>query len=596
MRNHFKAVWTEDRLLRAAGVWPFGAFCASIARFGHNYKEMNELSKESVNWLTVGDDAAGQRVDNFLTRDPQGGSEEPHLPDPAQRRGPREQGAGRPRCAAGARGRRARAAGADRGARGRLVRSRPAPARPSRCRSCTRTTRSLSSTSRPDWRSTAAAGSRPGSSSRCARRGRTRASSNSSTGSTATRRARCCSRRSARRSSRCTNSCARRRSTSGTSCWCADAGATRSAASGSRSRSSRRAKASGACAWRTTARRTRRRSSAACGVWPDHDPPLALLEAELLTGRTHQIRVHLAHLGFPLAGDDKYGDFAWNKALAKEGLKRMFLHARQLTFTHPADRRADDARGAAARRTSPRSSSSLGRRDGGARACLTRAARRFRLHRVRLGRHAVRFDGDHRRRDPGRVPRPGRAGPGRRHGALRDRARTRPMRCGVVAPGLPAHRYGEMTAHYRRHYLAREDNIPLFAGADRMLADLDAAGYLLAVATGKSRAGLDRVLAQNALDDALPRDALRGRGVSEAASGHAAAPHGAARRRARADADDRRHDARPRTRAQCRHRGAWRSRTARTGPRDWRDWHRSRPCIRSRSSRRGSRRTGEFGV
>jgi len=68
-----------------------------------------------------------------------------------------------------------------------------------------------------------------------------------------------------------------------------------------------------------------------------------------------------------------------------------------------------------------------------------------------------------------------------------------------VAPGLPAHRYGEMTAHYRRHYVAREDDIPLFAGADRMLAELDAAGYLLAVATGKSRAGLSRVLAQNAL-------------------------------------------------------------------------------------------------
>ncbi len=71
-------------------------------------------------------------------------------------------------------------------------------------------------------------------------------------------------------------------------------------------------------------------------AWPDRDPPLALLEAELATGRTHQIRVHLAHLGFPLAGDDKYGDFAWNKALAKEGLKRMFLHAYALAFTHPA--------------------------------------------------------------------------------------------------------------------------------------------------------------------------------------------------------------------------------------------------------------------
>ncbi len=70
-------------------------------------------------------------------------------------------------------------------------------------------------------------------------------------------------------------------------------------------------------------------------VWPRHEPPLALLEAELHTGRTHQIRVHLTHLGFPLAGDDKYGDFAWNRELAKAGLKRMFLHAASLTLAHP---------------------------------------------------------------------------------------------------------------------------------------------------------------------------------------------------------------------------------------------------------------------
>jgi len=70
-------------------------------------------------------------------------------------------------------------------------------------------------------------------------------------------------------------------------------------------------------------------------IWPLHDPPLALLEAELLTGRTHQIRVHLAHLGFPIAGDDKYGDFAWNRTLAKAGLKRLFLHAWKLQFAHP---------------------------------------------------------------------------------------------------------------------------------------------------------------------------------------------------------------------------------------------------------------------
>lgn len=61
----------------------------------------------------------------------------------------------------------------------------------------------------------------------------------------------------------------------------------------------------------------------------------SLLEAELKTGRTHQIRVHLAHLGYPIAGDDKYGDFALNKRLARAGLKRMFLHACKAVFAHP---------------------------------------------------------------------------------------------------------------------------------------------------------------------------------------------------------------------------------------------------------------------
>lgn len=70
-------------------------------------------------------------------------------------------------------------------------------------------------------------------------------------------------------------------------------------------------------------------------TWPAHEPPLALLEAELKTGRTHQIRVHLAHIGFALAGDEKYGDFAWNKVLHAAGLRRMFLHAHRLTLRHP---------------------------------------------------------------------------------------------------------------------------------------------------------------------------------------------------------------------------------------------------------------------
>ena len=67
----------------------------------------------------------------------------------------------------------------------------------------------------------------------------------------------------------------------------------------------------------------------------------SLLEAELITGRTHQIRVHLSHLGFPIVGDSKYGDFQLNKELNKTSgkgpkLKRMFLHASLAIVTHPA--------------------------------------------------------------------------------------------------------------------------------------------------------------------------------------------------------------------------------------------------------------------
>jgi len=61
----------------------------------------------------------------------------------------------------------------------------------------------------------------------------------------------------------------------------------------------------------------------------------SLLEVTIKTGRTHQIRVHLASEGMPIAGDDKYGDFELNKALQKHGLKRMFLHAWRLQFKHP---------------------------------------------------------------------------------------------------------------------------------------------------------------------------------------------------------------------------------------------------------------------
>ncbi|MHB0889034.1 23S rRNA pseudouridine(955/2504/2580) synthase RluC [Acidithiobacillus sp.] len=60
-----------------------------------------------------------------------------------------------------------------------------------------------------------------------------------------------------------------------------------------------------------------------------------LLRAELDTGRTHQIRVHLQAIGHPVAGDDKYGDAAFNRDLQGLGLKRLFLHAAHVTFRHP---------------------------------------------------------------------------------------------------------------------------------------------------------------------------------------------------------------------------------------------------------------------
>jgi 23S rRNA pseudouridine955/2504/2580 synthase len=72
----------------------------------------------------------------------------------------------------------------------------------------------------------------------------------------------------------------------------------------------------------------------------------SLLEADLKTGRTHQIRVHLSHLGFPIVGDDKYGDFELNRQIARGTLSsnvprlaRMFLHAGAVDFKHPVTSR-----------------------------------------------------------------------------------------------------------------------------------------------------------------------------------------------------------------------------------------------------------------
>lgn len=65
-----------------------------------------------------------------------------------------------------------------------------------------------------------------------------------------------------------------------------------------------------------------------------------LMEITLETGRTHQIRVHAASLRHPLGGDEKYGDSVFNKELRRLGLRRLFLHARQLIFTLPGETKA----------------------------------------------------------------------------------------------------------------------------------------------------------------------------------------------------------------------------------------------------------------
>ena len=72
----------------------------------------------------------------------------------------------------------------------------------------------------------------------------------------------------------------------------------------------------------------------------DQPPVFSLLAVTIKTGRTHQIRVHLASAGHPIVGDDKYGDFDLNRALQRNGLRRMFLHAWQLGLIHPVSQAA----------------------------------------------------------------------------------------------------------------------------------------------------------------------------------------------------------------------------------------------------------------
>ena len=219
----------------------------------HNYKQMNELSKDAVSWVTVDEAAAGQRIDNFLCRVLKGVPEEPRLPDPAQRRGAGEQGARRARPPAGARATSCgcRPSGPPTARRCPREAGRPSVPRadPLRGRRVPRARQAAGlavhggsgiafglieqlRAARPDARvPRARASARPRHVRRAAGRQEAR-----------------------RRWSRCTPRCATATSTSATWCWCGAAGATPSDGARCRCTSSRPPTASGACASTTTGR------------------------------------------------------------------------------------------------------------------------------------------------------------------------------------------------------------------------------------------------------------------------------------------------------------------------------------------------------
>jgi hypothetical protein len=175
--------------------------------------------------------------------------------------------------------------------------------------------------------------------------------------------------------------------------------------------------------------------------------------------------VHLAHLGFPLCGDDKYGDFALNKALQKQGLDRMFLHARKAGAGSSATgERLELAAGlpekllAFLRRLEDNEETGLWRNyrlvvfdwDG---TLLDSAA-------------AIVASIQAAARDLGLRP------PGRKNRAAGDRPGL--ARCAVASlagragRGLPA----QVAERYRHHYLAQDHELSLFAGARELVEEL----------------------------------------------------------------------------------------------------------------------------
>jgi phosphoglycolate phosphatase-like HAD superfamily hydrolase len=124
-----------------------------------------------------------------------------------------------------------------------------------------------------------------------------------------------------------------------------------------------------------------------------------------------------------------------------------------------------------------------------------------------------------------------------------------------VVPDVPPARYPELSARYREHFVARDAEIPLFAGMRDLLVELEGRGHLLAIATGKSRHGLERALEQQQIGHHFAATRCADEGFAKPHPDMLLHPAGANGCAGGRGADDRRHHPRPPTCAQCGHGG-----------------------------------------